>query len=131
MRGKSQPGEVSRCNATVEPPKWDLRPRMRTRIPNGYKGDRRPAMQSSKEVQMISHRSLGRTLVRVAVSATLVLAPAAVLAAPAIAAPLVLQPAEETPTSTDQTQINQGDPIHRGGRGHRHGHGHSGSAGSC
>ena len=89
------------------------------------------AVQSSKEVQMNSQKSLGRALVHVAVSAALVLAPAAVLAAPAFAAPLVLQPAEESPTSTDQTQINQGDPIHRGGRGHGRGHGHSGSAGSC
>lgn len=80
---------------------------------------------------MISDKRLGRALVRVAVSATLVLAPAAVLAAPAFAAPLVLQPADEAPSLTDQTEINQGDLIHRGGRGHRHGHGSSGSAGSC
>ncbi|MET8798478.1 hypothetical protein ABZV91_18855 [Nocardia sp. NPDC004568] len=80
---------------------------------------------------MISDKRLGRVLVRVAVSASLVLAPAAVLAAPAIATPLVLQPADETDTSTDQTQIKQGDQIHRGGRGHGRGHGHSGSAGSC
>ncbi|WP_040837056.1 hypothetical protein [Nocardia brevicatena] len=79
---------------------------------------------------MFSDKSLGRVLVRVAVSATLVLTPAAVLAAPAFAAPVVLEHTDEATTPTDRAENSNGDPIHRGGRGHGHGHGHSGSAGS-
>lgn len=83
---------------------------------------------------MISDKSLGRVLVRVAVSTTLVLAPAAVLAAPAFAAPVVLEHADEGTTPTDRTKVGDsyGDPVHRGGWGHGRGRGwHSGSAGSC
>ncbi|MEU7769637.1 hypothetical protein AB0B25_31920 [Nocardia sp. NPDC049190] len=81
---------------------------------------------------MISDKSLGRVLVRGAVSATLVLTPAAVLATPALAAPVVLEPADENVTPTDQSKTadNFGDFIHRGGRGWGRGWG-SGSAGSC